>query len=121
MIQLENNARAIYKIINPNAFYDDEFTCIQSGIVYRKKPEISQYVSLFPNPSTGKIILSYSIEKDATLVITDEIGRIILNTSVEASSTSKLIDISRFTNGIYFYKICNDTFILGTGKIVLTK
>ena len=121
MIQLENKARAIYKLINPNAFYDDEFTCIQSGIVYRKKPEISQYVSVFPNPSTGKIILSYSIGTDATLIVTDEMGRAILSTTVEANSASKSIDLSRFTNGIYFYKICNEAFILGTGKIVLTK
>ena len=121
MIRLENNARAIYKLINPNAFYDDEFTCIQSGIVYRKKPEISQYVSLYPNPSTGALFISYSVLANATLEITDELGRTLVLKKLDYSSSSATIDISKFLNGFYFYKIHDESKILFNGKIVLAK
>ena len=122
MIQLENNARAIYKLINPNVFYDDANTCIQSGIVYRKQDQTKQqYFNLYPNPTTGVLFVSYSISTDATLEITDASGRLLLKSKLVSESIVSKIDLSLFQNGIYFYHILDESTNLNNGKIILMK
>ena len=115
-------ARAYYKKINPNVFYDDVNTCIQSGIVYRKKDQPKlQYCNLYPNPTSGVLFISYSITAEATLEITDASGRLLLKSKLESTSSSTKVDLSLFQNGIYFYRILEETSILNNGKIILMK
>ncbi|MCX6897051.1 MAG: T9SS type A sorting domain-containing protein, partial [Verrucomicrobia bacterium] len=114
-------ARAFYKMINPNVFYNDAFTCIQSGVVYRKKEIIQQHCNLYPNPTTGLVFVSYSISADASLIITDAIGSVITTVQLNSQSVNATVDLARFNNGIYFYRIINDSNVLYNGKIVLTK
>ncbi len=114
-------ARAILKELNPNVFYDDAFTCIQSGVVYRKKETIQQHCTLYPNPTSGVMTVAYSIPTDATLIVTDAIGRAILQTKIDSQSTNTTIDLSKFQTGLYFYQIANDSDVRFNGKIVLTK
>ncbi|MBL0102938.1 MAG: hypothetical protein IPP51_03805 [Bacteroidetes bacterium] len=59
--------RAYYKLINPNIDYDDYYTCIQSGVVYRKKEDVQQFCNLYPNPTSGLVFVAYSVSSDATL------------------------------------------------------
>ncbi len=114
-------ARAILKGINPNISYDDASTCIQGGIVYRKKEVANQYCNLYPNPTSGTISISYSIPNDATLIVTDAIGRAILQTKINSQSTSSTFDLSKYQTGLYFYRMCNDSDVRFNGKIILTK
>ena len=114
-------ARAILKELNPNIFYDDAFTCIQSGVVYRKKETIEQHCTLYPNPTSGNVTVSYSIPSSATLIITDAIGRILLHKQIDSQSTSLTIDLSKFQTGLYFYRIANDSDVRYNGKIILTR
>ena len=114
-------ASAILKELNPNVFYDDAFTCIQSGVAYRKKETIQQHCTLYPNPTSGVMTVAYSIPTDATLIVTDAIGRAILQTKIDSQSTNTTIDLSKFQTGLYFYQIANDSDVRFNGKIVLTK
>ena len=115
-------ARAYYKKINPNVFYDDVNTCIQSGIVYRKKdPTKQQYCNLYPNPTSGILFVSYSIFANATLEITDASGRLLLKSKLDSETTVSKFDLSLFQNGIYFYRIHGEVGFLNNGKIILMK
>ncbi len=114
-------ARAILKGINPSLFYDDVSTCIQSGIVYRKKEIVQQYCNLYPNPTSGTVSISYSIPADATITVTDAIGKNLLVGKIDSQLNSATIDLSRFQTGLYFYRISNDSDVRFNGKIILTK
>ena len=114
-------ARAILKGINPNLSYDDASTCIQGGIVYRKKDIVQQYCNLYPNPTSGTVTISYSIPADATITVTDAIGRNLIVRKIDSQSSSSTIDLGHFQTGLYFYRIINDSDVRFNGKIILTK
>lgn len=114
-------ARAFLKEINPNLVYNDAGTCIQSGIVYRKKEITYQFCKLYPNPTNGTLTISYSLSSDVNLTVTDITGRNILSKNIESKSSSTTLDLSKHQTGIYFYRLSNNSDVLFNGKIVLTK
>ncbi|MBL0102942.1 MAG: T9SS type A sorting domain-containing protein [Bacteroidetes bacterium] len=114
-------ALAYHKLINPNIDYDDYYTCIQSGVVYRKKDVAQQYCNLYPNPSSGLVFVSYSVATDATLEIINAFGQILVAKKLDPTSTNMKLDISNYLNGIYFYRIHDQQNLINTGKLILTK
>lgn len=115
-------ARAYYKLLHPDAYYDDSWTCIQSGVVYRNKPSVSiDYCTLFPNPTTGKFQLDYSISSDAILEIIDGTGRVVLNSKISSEKSNESIDLSSYQNGLYYCRIINDNGVIFQKKVVVAK
>ena len=114
-------ARALYKEIDPTIFYDDAATCIQYGVVYKKRETEASYCALYPNPTTGTVMLSYSVPTDATLLFTDATGRVLLTKKIEHLSTSSTLDLSTFQNGLYLVRIYSNDGVLLNNKLILTK
>ncbi|MES2656637.1 MAG: FG-GAP-like repeat-containing protein [Bacteroidota bacterium] len=58
------------------------------------------YISVFPNPTSGKIVLKHFSKEPLKYAIHDELGRTILTD--EASQEETAIDISHLGAGVYF-------------------
>jgi hypothetical protein len=66
------------------------------------------YVSLFPNPTTGSLNLTFSsAEKNVLITVMDASGKILMtrNEGNLSAGTTKQIDLSGFARGIYMVKI----------------
>jgi hypothetical protein len=86
------------------------------GSLYKQKPKVaSQKVNainhegieaiLFPNPTEGNCTLSYRIQGEAILVITDAGGRTVWETALPSNRGQQQIPSHNFESGLYFYHI----------------
>jgi len=73
----------------------------------------NQSISIYPNPSKGKFVISCS--NKASITITDFTGREIYK--VKANSNLNEFDISKYGNGVYLVKIQTDKEVFTT-KII---
>jgi len=64
-------------------------------------------ITVFPNPTTGKLFVQSSMFKVQSVEIYDVMGK--MQKSIKAEEQNVVIDISGFSNGIYFLKINNKT------------
>lgn len=58
------------------------------------------FISIYPNPSDGKYIISVSITEPYNLTIMNNTGNIFLNKKIHGSYN---IDISNLNNGLYYF------------------
>ncbi len=64
-------------------------------------------VKVYPNPTNGVFNVDYVNVK--TITVTNTLGMVIYNEKIEGiSSGTKSIDLSTFTNGIYFITVSNE-------------
>ncbi|MBI5541974.1 MAG: DUF2271 domain-containing protein [Bacteroidia bacterium] len=74
--------------------------------------------SIFPNPSNGIINISFNKAfSNEQISIEDYTGRIIYNETINQNNGSvKTIDLSKYSNGIYFLKVNNEKHTLVIDK-----
>ncbi|NBP75196.1 MAG: T9SS C-terminal target domain-containing protein, partial [Crocinitomicaceae bacterium] len=61
-------------------------------------------VKIFPNPSLeGTFTIQFL--KASSISVTDFSGKLLLNQKVEPSTTSTIVNLSSFPNGIYFVNV----------------
>lgn len=73
---------------------------------------------IYPNPSKGKVTVSWSENLETAIDLFDLQGRIILSKQIQSSGIE--LDINKFSDGIYLISIQNEK-IKTTKKIVLKK
>ena len=61
--------------------------------------------SLYPNPANNEIVIHQSVPSTNNLIITDIAGREIYKQQI--TGIDNLLDISKWSNGVYFYQIIN--------------
>jgi hypothetical protein len=76
--------------------------------------------SLYPNPTHGFITLTSKSNMDAVFSLYDITGAAMYSVSVKANS-STIIDLSRFANGLYFYRLTDSNKDVKNGKLVINK
>ncbi len=68
-------------------------------------------LSLSPNPTTGNVTVTFNTTNVSmtTIVVLDVLGKEIYNQTMDVTSNlnHKIIDLSAFSNGLYFVKIIN--------------
>jgi hypothetical protein len=65
---------------------------------------IASAYSIFPNPSINEITIQSNLSQIGTVyLVYDYVGKLILTGRLDSEST--VLNISDFSNGIYFFKI----------------
>ena len=87
-------------------------SCSVTGIKELSKTE----VAIFPNPTTGILHISFSVElaANAAIEIFDALGRLIIKENLSKDITS--INTSKLDNGLYNYKIINNNQTIKVGR-----
>ena len=100
-------------------FYDESNTIsnysINCGCVASVGEAKAAEISLFPNPTTSKSVVEGIADMTGTnYYLLDQIGNIIQSGTVDAENME--IDLSRFSEGIYWLKF--DNSMLPVQKII---
>jgi hypothetical protein len=80
------------------------FTCLFTGFGYAQdgKQGTIDGLTLFPNPvSNGKVYISSKSGENKDITIFDVLGKLVLQTTL----TSKELNISNLSSGVYIIKI----------------
>ncbi len=75
-------------------------------------------VMLYPNPATNMVQVDFNEHVNGTMVVTDINGRTLLQQNINGKEHN--FSVASFANGMYFYKIYNDTkTLMSTGKLTV--
>lgn len=123
-------ARNLYALIDPMQTYDDDNICLNDGVLLRQassnqnlNPTIFEYASLFPNPATSSLNVSYELGKDieGNIEIYNSYGQKVKSSLLKANEKSMVIDVKSFAIGIYSYTVKSTTGYLQKGKLVISR
>jgi hypothetical protein len=119
IVSIRTHANAqIEPVDTLQTLFNIQHMCVSTGL---KETNIGSYINIYPNPSTGKII----IEKNAGGKILPDAEINIYNLSGEKIYSTKLIriktalDLTKQDKGIYLFQLANDNGILQNGKIII--
>ncbi|MDD4217023.1 MAG: proprotein convertase P-domain-containing protein [Bacteroidales bacterium] len=116
------NSAAIFFDYNIPVFTNEVFNIIgKTNTVVTYKPDINakKQVEVFPNPAADYIMFRVDADK-YDIELYDSYGRIILYINGIATSEYKM-PTSSISNGVYNYRIKNQTGVIGTGKLVIVE
>lgn len=82
----------------------------------KESAEINNSVKLYPNPTTGKIIIHNESNSALKINVTDISGKLILSETL--SNGQQEINISDKAEGVYFFRILKDNKEIGNGKLI---
>ncbi|HLP53246.1 MAG TPA: T9SS type A sorting domain-containing protein [Chitinophagales bacterium] len=74
-------------------------------------PELEQQISMFPNPTNGKVSINFQgdVTRQMTVSVYNMLGEVVVNpTTYKAGTTNMTFDVSNVANGVYLVKIQND-------------
>jgi hypothetical protein len=79
---------------------------------------IASLISVYPNPNNGilNINLTAELAKNASLEIYDALGKLVVKHSLENELNT--LNISTLTNGVYIFKVLNNSSLAKIGKLV---
>jgi len=83
-------------------------TIIVDMIVPTFEESLANQIRVFPNPTSGKFTLDVDLvgENEVSIGIVDLTGKMILNTKNSGLSNTVIeMDLSEFSNGVYYLKI----------------
>ncbi|TVR42459.1 MAG: T9SS C-terminal target domain-containing protein [Bacteroidia bacterium] len=81
-------------------------------------------VSIYPNPASSVVVLSHNLDDvsgHSKLVIYDISGILVERFPIDLRNNSFTFDISNYPDGLYLYRLENDTGQIYSGKLVIRK
>ncbi len=106
------DARILYDRINPKMDYDDNIICTPYGYfrtVQNSNPSgVKQDImvfSLYPNPASEKIRVSYSLSESAELSFCSAAGQQVFSVILKSGSRIEEISTALFNEGAYSWKL----------------
>ncbi|MBX3044611.1 MAG: T9SS type A sorting domain-containing protein [Ignavibacteriae bacterium] len=83
--------------------------------------DIGYPISLSPNPAYEKITIELpAISKNSEIIIVSLLGKIMCRLSTNNSSTM-MLDVKHYPDGIYFVKIMQDNNLLGLNRFIKSR
>jgi hypothetical protein len=76
-------------------------------------------LNIYPNPSSGIMILDYNIKADANLEISDLSGRLVGTYFLPATGTHTEVKNNELYNGVYIYRVTSNGVVIKIGKIIV--
>lgn len=96
----------------------NSLTCITA---INKLNEKQTQFSLFPNPATNELNITFSEEKFLQLNIFNHLGQEVLSRKIENTVSSEKLDISEFSSGVYFVFLKTKDGEISSGKIIVVR
>jgi hypothetical protein len=94
----------------------------KSNVLIVSPLEIGAYnmasVQLFPNPTTGKLTINWTAPATAQITVCTPAGQVVLQKAA-VSATSKVIDLSRLSAGMYFVTLQDEHGGRGVAKVTV--
>ncbi|MEW6468708.1 MAG: M1 family aminopeptidase [Bacteroidota bacterium] len=81
-------------------------------------PDMPNTLSLYPNPSSGRVTVHYGATEETRIIVRDMSGRII-HTQNSSGSGSAEIDCTMWQNGIYLIAVENKGIVTGRTKFAV--
>jgi hypothetical protein len=80
-------------------------------------------IKIYPNPNNGNFTLVYDLKTntEATIQIMDITGKLVYTTSVDNLNTRTQINLNNLHSGMYFVQLLNNTNLLWTDKLMISK
>ena len=100
------------------------YPCADTALSVNTITHSGNSVSIYPNPTDGKINLRYNgtEQQHAVFTIMDMTGRVILSQKIALSSLQiTTINANTLAEGMYFYRVTIPGKVLSTGKFVMIK
>lgn len=122
-------ARSLYSLINDTIEFDDIALCLQQGI-YRQQVHVNDAKnlnfnsSIIPNPASDRITVKidgFSESDLCNLIISEVTGKQVLVQVLNCKSHQIDISVKDLSEGIYFYKITNNSTVHSTGKFIINR
>ncbi len=103
---------------DPDCWYSGPYVEEEKWSVGISELEKENYFSVFPNPNNGRFILEskIGIRTDLEMKIYNPLGEILFSSPFNSTKTE--LDISEFSNGIYFIVVTDDGGVLWKSKVV---
>jgi hypothetical protein len=81
---------------------------------------LTDHLSVYPNPATDILNVSYTSNLDGEFILFDAVGHVIIKSTLNRNNTKATISISELCTGVYSYKIILDGFNY-VGKLNIVK
>lgn len=113
--------------VNEDGFYFDDLSInivSSTTTTIEEKSTQEDFVSQnIPNPGTTFTHVNFALndKKNLNFTIYNSIGKLVYQEKVSEKQTSISLDISTFSNGIYFYQVGNESFQTKMMKMVVLK
>lgn len=121
-IKARNILRAYYRAkYDSSPILAPDASALKNSKTETKKKEIENRLTIYPNPANGYLIISYKtkLSPDASLTITDAIGKTVYQASLENAVGQKVVNTSQLPNGTYYYKLSGQDYKDFIGKFVV--
>ena len=79
-------------------------------------PDINQSISIYPNPSNNELNIHNNSTQTFQFTLYNSLGEKIINKVLIHKANT--IDLSGYSNGIYFYKLISDKQLIKSGKLI---
>lgn len=106
-------ARSLYAIISDTAFYNDELTCLQQGVLFRlsgdkeSKNNFIKDFKVIPNPNNGQFTLKAELEESQLLQIrvVSSLGQVLYNKQLNFTTEYNFDCLLNKSQGLYFIQV----------------
>jgi len=79
---------------------------------------VDSLISVYPNPNNGVVNINLTAElaKNASLEVYDALGKLVVKQVL--ANELNIINVSNLDNGIYMFKVLNNTNTVKIGKLI---
>jgi carboxypeptidase T len=109
-----------------DGFYFDDMAVtvvdLETGIPDNIQSSAINKISVQPNPAINTVNISYNLSTPSgsnTLSVFDILGEKVYETRLETNSGSVILDVSSWSEGMYFYAVMDDQKIIASGKLIV--
>ncbi len=116
------NQAAIFFDYNPAVITNEVFNIIgDMEQIFTHDPEVNtqQQVDVFPNPAADYVLFNVDADK-YSIELYDGYGRIIRHIQ-DITSAEYRMPASNISHGVYYYRIKDQSGVIGSGKLVITE
>ncbi len=93
----------------------------ETPLVKSKIEQGEQSITIYPNPASTQITISYQSKKDGVFILYNTLGEIVMKTQLSSQNTKVHLTLLDIANGVYHYKIEFTDCLLAQGNITIQK